>query len=97
MEIGPVGLMAVAGARLEGAGRIIVVGPSCFSRNGKAYGATDVVDYKQGDIVAQILELTNNKGVDRTVIAGGNADIMLLPLKLQPRRQHRQCQLLWQR
>ena len=37
----------------------------------KKYGATDVVDYKDGDIVAQIMELTNNEKVDRVIIAGG--------------------------
>jgi threonine dehydrogenase-like Zn-dependent dehydrogenase len=83
LGIGPVGLMAVAGARLRGAGRIIVVGNRPVTvEAAKAYGATDVVDYKQGDIVAQILELTNNKGVDRTVIAGGNADIMAVAVKI---------------
>jgi threonine dehydrogenase-like Zn-dependent dehydrogenase len=72
--IGPVGLMAVAGARLKGAGRIIVVGtrPNCV-RIAREYGATDVISYKEGDIVSQIMKITG-RGSDRTIIAGGNKD-----------------------
>lgn len=70
--IGPVGLMAVAGAKLSGAGRIIVVGtrPNCV-KIAKEYGATDVISYKDGDIVEQILKLVPG-GVNTTIIAGGN-------------------------
>ena len=75
--IGPVGLMAVAGAQLHGAGRIIVVGtrPNCVAV-AKDYGATDVISYKDGDIVEQILKLVPG-GVDKTIIAGGNQDTFL--------------------
>jgi len=47
LGIGPVDLMAVAGAKLKGAGRIIVVGtrPNCIEI-AKEYGATDVISYK---------------------------------------------------
>lgn len=73
--IGPVGLMSVAGCSLHGASRIIAVGsrPNCIDI-AKFYGATDIVNYKNGDIVEQILELTNNKGVDKVIIAGGDVD-----------------------
>ncbi|MDR3344450.1 MAG: zinc-binding dehydrogenase [Oscillospiraceae bacterium] len=72
--IGPVGLMAVAGAALRGAGRIIAVGtrPNCV-KIAREYGATDIVSYKDGDIAAQIIALTGG-GVDKTIIAGGNAE-----------------------
>ncbi|MDR0884395.1 MAG: zinc-binding dehydrogenase [Oscillospiraceae bacterium] len=72
--IGPVGLMAVAGAALRGAARIIAVGtrPNCVAV-AKEYGATDIVSYKEGDIAKQIIALTGG-GVDRTIIAGGNAE-----------------------
>ena len=40
------------------------------------YGATDIINYKKGDIVEQVLDLTHGKGVDRIVIAGGNVDTM---------------------
>lgn len=72
--IGPVGLMAVAGAKLRGAGRLIAVGtrPKCVEV-AKEYGATDIVSYKDGDIVQQVMELTGD-GADSVIIAGGNAD-----------------------
>jgi threonine dehydrogenase-like Zn-dependent dehydrogenase len=73
--IGPVGLMAVGGAALRGAGRIIGIGtrPNCV-KIAREYGATDIVSYKEGDIVEQVLELTGGVGADRVVIAGGNKD-----------------------
>lgn len=70
--IGPVGLMAVAGAALRGASRIIAVGtrPNCVEV-AKKYGATDFVSYKNGTIEEQVLALTGGKGVDRVIVAGG--------------------------
>lgn len=70
--IGPVGLMAVAGTAMRGASRIMAVGtrPVCVEA-AKQYGATDIISYKNGAIEDQVLELTNGKGVDRVVIAGG--------------------------
>ncbi|SHN49122.1 NAD(P)-dependent alcohol dehydrogenase [Desulfovibrio litoralis] len=75
--IGPVGLMAVAGAALRGAGRIFAVGsrPTCV-KIAKEYGATDIVNYKQGSIVTQILEATKNHGVDHVIIAGGDNSVL---------------------
>ncbi len=73
--IGAVGLMAVAGANLRGASRIIAVGtrPVCVEA-AKGYGATDFISYKDGPIADQVLALTNGKGVDRVCIAGGNVN-----------------------
>lgn len=73
--IGPVGLMAVAGANMRGASRIYAVGsrPNTIEA-AKFYGATDIISYKDGPIDEQILELTNGEGVDRVIIAGGNND-----------------------
>jgi threonine dehydrogenase-like Zn-dependent dehydrogenase len=81
--IGPVGLMAVAGAKLRGAGRIIAVGsrPVCVEA-AKYYGASDIVNYKNGAIDTQIMDLTEGKGVDAAIIAGGNADIMATAVKV---------------
>ncbi|MDP9751973.1 threonine dehydrogenase-like Zn-dependent dehydrogenase [Thermoanaerobacter pentosaceus] len=83
LGIGPVGLMAVAGAKLRGAGRIIAVGsrPVCVDA-AKYYGATDIVNYKNGPIESQIMDLTKGKGVDAAIIAGGNADIMATAVKI---------------
>lgn len=71
--IGPVGLMSVAGAALRGASRILCVGTrkNCCDA-ARAYGATDFISYKNGPIDAQVLELTNGRGVDKVIIAGGD-------------------------
>lgn len=71
--IGPVGLMSVAGASLRGASRIIAVGtrPLCVEA-AKKYGATDFISYKNGPIDEQVMKLTDGKGVDKVVIAGGD-------------------------
>ena len=73
--IGPVGLMAVAGAQLRGASKIYAVGtrPTCVEV-AKEFGATDIISYKNGPIDEQILKLTNGKGVDKVIIAGGTVD-----------------------
>ena len=73
--IGPVGLMAVAGAALRGASRLFAVGsrPVCVGA-AQAYGATDVINYREGDIVQQVLDKTHGKGVDRVILAGGDND-----------------------
>jgi len=73
--IGPVGLMAVQGAAIRGASEIFAVGsrPNCVAA-AKEFGATKIINYKEGDIVEQVLELTGNYGADRVIIAGGNND-----------------------
>ncbi|MCL2630995.1 MAG: NAD(P)-dependent alcohol dehydrogenase [Firmicutes bacterium] len=73
--IGPVGLMAVRGASLRGASKIYAVGSrqNCITV-AKAYGATDIISYKNGKISEQILKATNGEGVDRVIIAGGTVD-----------------------
>lgn len=83
LGIGPVGLMAVAGAVLHGAGRIFVVGtrPNCV-KIAKEYGATDVISYKEGDIAAQILACTHKIGVDKVIIAGGDMDTFAAAIKM---------------
>ncbi len=73
--IGPVGLMSVAGANLRGASRILAVGtrPNCVEV-AKQYGATDFISYKEGTIDEQVMALTNGKGVDKAIIAGGDVE-----------------------
>lgn len=80
---GPVGLMAIAAAKLRGAGRIIAVGsrPKCREL-AFHYGANDVVNYKNGDIFEQIMALTGERKVDRTVIAGGGTEQLPTAYKL---------------
>ena len=73
--IGPVGLMCVAGAALRGASRIIAVGtrPNCVEA-AKKYGAEEFISYKNGPIDEQVLKMTNGKGVDKVIIAGGGVE-----------------------
>jgi len=73
--IGPVGLMSVAAAAIGGAAEIYAVGsrPNCVEL-AKEFGATHIVNYRQGDIVEQIQEITHGKGVDKVIIAGGDND-----------------------
>ncbi len=71
MGIGPVGLMAVAGAAL-----ILAVGsrPVCVQR-ALEMGATEVLDYRDGDITQQVLERTNGLGADSVIICGGGDQV----------------------
>lgn len=76
MGIGPIGLMAIAGAAHLGAARIIAVGtrPIC-AELAKQYGATDIISYKDGDVVEQVLNMTDGIGVDSVVLAGGGDEV----------------------
>lgn len=73
--IGPVGLMAVAGAVLRGASRVFAVGSRQICQEvAKFYGATDLINYRNGDIVAQVKDAMSGKPVDKVIISGGNND-----------------------
>lgn len=70
--LGPIGLCAVAGAKLMGATTIIGVDtvPERLAV-AKKLGADIVVDFKKGDPVDQIMELTDGRGVDVAIEALG--------------------------
>ncbi len=70
--LGPIGLMAVAGAKLRGAGLVIGV-DSVLERQelARSYGADVIVDFTKQDAVARIMELTGGQGVDCAVEALG--------------------------
>ena len=74
--IGPIGLMAVAAAAHLGASRIIAVGSRkrCVEL-ARQYGATDIVDYHNGDIAQQVLAMTDEIGPDGVIIAGGGDEV----------------------
>lgn len=65
---GGVGLAAINGAKVAGAGRIIAVDtvPAKLEL-AKIFGATDGIDASQGDVVKQIRELTGKRGVDHAI------------------------------
>lgn len=70
--IGPVGLMSVAASAIRGAAEIFAVGSrkNCCDL-AREFGATAIINYKDGDIAEQILERTKGKGADKVIIAGG--------------------------
>lgn len=70
--LGPIGLCAVAGAKLMGATTIIGVDtvPERLAVARKL-GADIVVDFKKGDPVEQIMQLTDGRGVDVAIEALG--------------------------
>lgn len=70
--LGPVGLMAVAGARMLGAG--LIIGVDSVARRqelARSYGADVTVDFEKEDAVARIMELTGGEGVDAAIEALG--------------------------
>ncbi|RXK14431.1 NAD(P)-dependent alcohol dehydrogenase [Halarcobacter mediterraneus] len=79
--IGPVGLMAVAAASIRGASEIYAVGsrPNCVAL-AKEFGASEIINYHDGDIAEQILEKVGL--VDRVIIAGGTVDTFAQAIKI---------------
>lgn len=68
---GGVGLSAINGAAIAGAGRIIAIDVKNSKLNlAKHFGATDVVDATEGDPVVQVMELTDG-GVEYSFEALG--------------------------
>ena len=74
--IGAIGLMAIAGAVHLGAGRVIAVGSRAVCVElARAYGASEVVDYHGIDLPQTILDMTDQIGPDRVILAGGGDQI----------------------
>lgn len=70
--LGPIGLCAVAGAKLMGATTIIGVDTLASRMEvAKKLGADHVIDFKAGDPVEQIMALTDGRGVDVAIEALG--------------------------
>ncbi|MDZ4754575.1 MAG: NAD(P)-dependent alcohol dehydrogenase [Phycisphaerae bacterium] len=71
---GPIGLMATAGARLLGAGLVIVIesNPDRVAL-ARRFGADEAVDFTRDDPVDAIMRLTSGKGVDTAIEALGSA------------------------
>ena len=69
---GPIGLCATAGAKLMGATTIIAVDsvPARMEIS-RAMGATHVLDFSKSDPVAEIMRLTDGRGVDVAIEALG--------------------------
>ncbi|HVA91525.1 MAG TPA: alcohol dehydrogenase catalytic domain-containing protein [Chloroflexota bacterium] len=69
---GPIGLCAAIGARLKGAGLVIVVDsiPERLAM-AKRLGADVALNFKEQDVVSEIRRLTNGRGVDVAIEALG--------------------------
>lgn len=77
MGLGGIGLSIVQGARLAGAGRIVVSDPVDERRLAAAsFGATDLLDPGDDDIVDRCRELTGGIGVDYAFDAAGVASLV---------------------
>ena len=62
---GGVGQAVVQGARIAGAARIIAIDMVPMKREqARKFGATDVIDPKQGDAIDQVKSLTGGRGAD---------------------------------
>ena len=72
---GPVGLTTVAMCRALGAGQVILVGtrPSRLEL-GRRLGADHVVNARESDPVAAVLDLTGGEGADLTIECSGHVD-----------------------
>ncbi|WP_280547320.1 MULTISPECIES: NAD(P)-dependent alcohol dehydrogenase [unclassified Halomonas] len=69
---GPIGLCATAGARLRGAGLIIAVdGVDERLEMARKMGADVTLNFRQVDVVSEILKLTGGRGVDASIEALG--------------------------
>lgn len=81
--LGPVGLMAVVGARLRGAGMIIGIDSVPKRKElARQYGADAIVDHSGRDPVQQVRELTAGVGVDSAIEALGSSDTFQSAVKV---------------
>jgi S-(hydroxymethyl)glutathione dehydrogenase/alcohol dehydrogenase len=79
---GAVGLNAIQGARLAGAGRIIAADVAAARRDrATIFGATDLIDPSLPDALAQIRALTQGRGADYTFEAAGHQDAFRLSVE----------------
>lgn len=81
--IGPVGMMSIAGSALRGAGTIIGVGHRELTKKlALEYGASVIVDYKDGDICKQVLDYTNGRLVDKVIVTGGGQGNIAVAMRM---------------
>lgn len=72
---GGVGLSAVNGAAIAGAGRIIAIDRVASKLEmSKEFGATDVIDASEGGVVEQVMQLTGGRGVHHAIECIGRKD-----------------------
>ncbi|MGH7660716.1 MAG: zinc-dependent alcohol dehydrogenase [Vulcanimicrobiaceae bacterium] len=72
---GPVGLMTLQAVRELGANSVILVGTRASRlQMGRKLGADEIVNARETDPVARIMEITGGKGVDLAIEASGAVD-----------------------
>lgn len=80
---GPVGMMAIAGAKLLGAGHVIAVEYMPKRQDfARYFGADDVIGIPSLDPVAEILKRTEGKGVDSAIEALGSPETFASSVKV---------------
>jgi L-iditol 2-dehydrogenase len=73
---GPIGLFAVQVAKAYGAKQVVLVGGSDSRlQTGLALGADAVADYRNGDVAAQVREVTGGEMVDVVIEAVGRKSV----------------------
>ncbi len=81
--IGPVGLMAVAGAALRGAGMIVGIGHRGPTRElAIEFGASATLDYYDADYSAKAISLNGGKPFDAVIVCGGYSDVLATGLSM---------------
>jgi Zn-dependent alcohol dehydrogenase len=74
---GGIGIATVQGARLAGASKILVSDPVAERREAALeFGATDIIDPNQDDVVARCFELTDGIGMDYAFETAGVAALI---------------------
>ena len=77
MGLGGIGISIVQGARLANAARIIVSDPVASRRDyASNFGATDILDPNEEDVVARTIELTGGIGVDYAFEGAGSSQLI---------------------
>ncbi len=72
---GPVGLMAIVGTKLLGAGLVVAVESEGKRQDfARYYGADHIVDFSRLDPSVEIGKLTEGRGVDSAIEAAGSAE-----------------------
>ncbi|HEV2167064.1 MAG TPA: NAD(P)-dependent alcohol dehydrogenase [Thermoplasmata archaeon] len=80
---GPVGLMAIQGAKLLGAGQVFAVENVPRRQElARHFGADEVVDFTKGDPVQAILNSTGGQGVDSAIEALGADETFMNCIKV---------------
>jgi len=75
--LGGIGVSLVQGARLAGASRIIASDPVGSRRDHASnFGATDLIDPTQEDVVARVKEITGDIGVDYAFDGAGSTQVL---------------------